>query len=75
LMVRAALALDGLPPADATDALAIAMTHLRLGGLLHALEESRGQPGAAAAVESRARVLLALLGKKRPRRPVIRRRA
>src|SRR6187549_3282226 len=67
LMVRAALSLDGLPPADASDALAIAMTHLRLGGLLHALEEAREQPGAAAAVESRARVLLALLGKKRPR--------
>jgi crossover junction endodeoxyribonuclease RuvC len=77
LMVRAALSLDGLPPADATDALAIAMTHLRLGGLLQALDDARGEsgPGAAAAVESRARVLLALLGKKRPRRPLIRRRA
>ncbi len=74
LMVRAALALDSLPPVDASDALAIAMTHLRLGGLLHALEEAKGS-GATEAVESRARVLLALLGKKRPRRVTIRRRA
>jgi crossover junction endodeoxyribonuclease RuvC len=75
LMVRAALSLDGLPPADASDALAIAMTHLRLGGLLHALEEAGQRPGAGAEVESRARVLLALLGKKRPRRVAVRRRA
>ena len=31
MMVRALLGLDGLPPSDAADALAIAMTHLRLG--------------------------------------------
>jgi len=76
LMVRAALSLDGLPPADAADALAIAMTHLRLGGLLQALQDSREAPGAAndPGVESRARVLLALLSKKRPRRVVARRR-
>ena len=72
LMVRAALSLDGLPPADASDALAIAMTHLRLGGLLSALEEAGGN---GAAVDSRARVLLALLSKKRPRRVAARRRA
>lgn len=72
LMVRAALSLDGLPPADASDALAIAMTHLRLGGLLSALEEAGGN---GAAVDSRARVLLALLSKKRPRRVAPRRRA
>ena len=75
LMVRAALALDGLPPSDASDALAIAMTHLRLGGLLSALTEAGEAAGAASAVDSRARVLLALLGKKRPRRLVVRRRA
>jgi crossover junction endodeoxyribonuclease RuvC len=75
LMVRAALALDSLPPADASDALAIAMTHLRLGGLLTALEEARETPGGAASADSRARVLLALLGKKRPRRIAVRRRA
>jgi len=74
LMVRAALALDALPPADATDALAIALTHLRLGGLLHALEEAGEKGAAAAATDSRARVLLALLSKKRPRRVVVRRR-
>ena len=75
LMVRAALSLDALPPADAADALAIAMTHLRLGGLLHALEEANVRDPASASTDSRARVLLALLGKKRPRRVVIRRRA
>jgi len=75
LMVRAALALDGLPPVDASDALAIAMTHLRLGGLMHALEEaSEAAPGRAAA-DGRARVLMALLGKKRPRARLPRRRA
>jgi len=77
LMVRAALALDGLPPTDASDALAIAMTHLRLGGLLQSLQDARQAPGATASdsgVESRARVLLALLSKKRPRRVVARRR-
>jgi crossover junction endodeoxyribonuclease RuvC len=75
MMVRAALALDGLPPADATDALAIAMTHLRLGGLLSALEGSGADlESSGAARTSRARVLLALLSKKRPRRVVIRRR-
>jgi crossover junction endodeoxyribonuclease RuvC len=73
LMVRAALALDSLPPADASDALAIAMTHLRLGGLLHALEEAGARSNGGAAAESRARVLLALLGKKRPRQISVRR--
>lgn len=77
LMVRAALALDALPPADAADALAIAMTHLRLGGLLNALSEARSEAAGPASPkqDSRARILLALLGKKRPRRPVLRRRA
>ena len=75
LMVRAALALDGLPPADAADALAIAITHLRLGGLLNALQEAAQRPGGDPSTDSRARVLLALLGKKRPRRVAVRRRA
>lgn len=75
LMVRAALSLDSLPPADAADALAIAMTHLRLGGLLSALEESQQAGETGRGVEGRARALLALLGKKRPRRVVARRRA
>ncbi len=75
LMVRAALALELLPPADAADALAIAMTHLRLGGLLSALEEATDPGASGRGVEARARALLALLGKKRPRRPIVRRRA
>jgi crossover junction endodeoxyribonuclease RuvC len=75
LMVRAALALDSLPPVDASDALAIALTHLRLGGLLSSLADAGRGESAAAGVDSRARVLLALLGKKRPRRLVVRRRA
>lgn len=75
LMVRAALALDGLPPVDASDALAIAMTHLRLGGLLHALEEATEAGPGRAAADGRARVLMALLGKKRPRSRLPRRRA
>jgi hypothetical protein len=77
LMVRAALSLDALPPSDAADALAIAMTHLRLGGLLSALSEARAEATGPVGPkqDSRARILLALLGKKRPRRPVIRRRA
>ncbi|HYJ09427.1 MAG TPA: crossover junction endodeoxyribonuclease RuvC [Polyangiaceae bacterium] len=76
LMVRAGLSLDALPPSDAADALAIAMTHLRLGGLLSALSEAQAEASAAGArPDSRARILLALLGKKRPRRGLLRRRA
>lgn len=75
LMVRAALGLDSLPPADAADALAIAITHLRLGGLLHALQEAAERPTPGAGVENRARLLLSLLDKKRPRRVQVRRRA
>lgn len=75
LMVRAALALDALPPVDASDALAIAMTHLRLGGLLSALAQSTEAVAAAGAADKRARVLMALLGKKQPGRGGLRRRA
>jgi crossover junction endodeoxyribonuclease RuvC len=61
MMVRALLALDALPPADAADALALAITHLRIGSLMRALRPS--------ANESENRVsangLRALLGKKR----------
>jgi crossover junction endodeoxyribonuclease RuvC len=39
LMIRAVLALAETPPADAADALALAVTHLRLGGLLERLGE------------------------------------
>ncbi len=74
MMVRAALALDALPPLDASDALAIAMTHLRLGGLLSALA-SASDDAKAPVLDSRARVLMALMGKKRGRSRVPRRRA
>ncbi|HEY4107002.1 MAG TPA: crossover junction endodeoxyribonuclease RuvC [Polyangiaceae bacterium] len=61
MMVRALLALDALPPADAADALALAITHLRIGSLMRALRPSEN--------ESENRVsqsgLRALLGKKR----------
>jgi len=61
MMVRALLALDALPPADAADALALAITHLRIGTLMRALEPKDG--------ESEGRItqngLRALLGKKR----------
>jgi len=39
LMVRAVLSLDQVPPSDAADALALAVTHLRLGPLLERLGE------------------------------------
>ena len=38
LMVRALLALDAPPPSDAADALAVAITHLRIGSLPSAVE-------------------------------------
>lgn len=61
MMVRALLALDALPAADAADALALAITHLRIGALMRALRPSQ--------IESENRVtasgLRALLGKKR----------
>jgi crossover junction endodeoxyribonuclease RuvC len=37
LMVRAMLALDGTPPLDAADALALAITHLRVGTMAQKL--------------------------------------
>lgn len=39
MMIRAVLGLDALPPSDAADALALAVTHLRLGPLLERLGE------------------------------------
>ena len=61
MMVRAMLALDALPPADAADALALAITHLRIGALLQALRPQLGAGGKPASENS----LRALLGKKR----------
>lgn len=61
MMVRAMLALDRLPPADAADALALAITHLRIGALLQALrpKDHSGENKVTASG------LRALLGKKR----------
>jgi len=61
MMVRALLALDRLPPADAADALALAITHLRIGTLIEALRPKDAE------VQSKvsATGLRALLGKKR----------
>jgi crossover junction endodeoxyribonuclease RuvC len=41
LLVRAMLALDALPPSDAADALALALTHLRQAPLAEALARVR----------------------------------
>ncbi len=61
MMVRALLALDALPPADAADALALAITHLRIGGLIQALRPK--DKGGAQRVSNSG--LRALLGKTR----------
>lgn len=42
LMVRAVLGLEALPGEDATDALAVALTHSRVGGFAHATVEESG---------------------------------
>ena len=62
MMVRALLALDALPQADAADALALAITHLRIGTLMEALRPKDG------ATKVSANGLRALLGKKRRKR-------
>ncbi|HET7542738.1 MAG TPA: crossover junction endodeoxyribonuclease RuvC [Polyangiaceae bacterium] len=61
MMVRALLALDRLPPADAADALALAITHLRIGSLIEALRPK----SASEQSKISAPGLRALLGKKR----------
>jgi crossover junction endodeoxyribonuclease RuvC len=61
MMVRALLALDALPPADAADALALAITHLRVGALMRALRPNDAD--GPARVSSAG--LRALLGKQR----------
>lgn len=43
MMIQAVLGLDELPKADAADALALAVTHLRLGEQVRRLERLRGQ--------------------------------
>ncbi len=47
LMVRAVLDLATLPGADATDALALAITHTRIGGYQEALRQAGGGRGPA----------------------------
>jgi crossover junction endodeoxyribonuclease RuvC len=47
MMVRTLLALPALPPSDAADALALAITHLRLEPLARALADSAGGSAAA----------------------------
>lgn len=59
LVIKALLALDELPGADATDALALAITHLRVGPLKEALAS---RPDSSA--------LAALVSRRRPRRPL-----
>lgn len=59
LMVRAVLGLPEPPASDAADALALAITHLRVGTLVRALEE------AAPSANSPRQRLLAALGQKR----------
>jgi len=65
MMVRALLALDALPPADASDALALAITHLRIGALMQALRPKDGTGDHRVSAHG----LRALLGKKRRTRP------
>jgi crossover junction endodeoxyribonuclease RuvC len=66
-MVRAILALPEVPPSDAGDALALALTHLRLGPLQEALERSQAGVEARRPVGSRVQktALETLLQKKR----------
>ncbi len=69
-MVRAILALREVPRSDAGDALALALTHLRLGPLQEALERSQAGAGFRGLDGPRApkTALESLLQKKRRRR-------
>jgi crossover junction endodeoxyribonuclease RuvC len=62
LMVRAVLSLDALPPPDAADALALAITHLRIGTLLKALRTDSPDEGNA---QQRLRALIAAKRRRR----------
>lgn len=59
-MVRAVLRLDELPASDAADALALAVTHLRVGALIEAVSAVRGN-------EPRENLLALLRKSRRPR--------
>lgn len=68
LMVRAVLGLDQLPAGDAADALALALTHLRLGrGMPNALENGSAR---RTSPEAALRALLHARGRQRGRRPL-----
>jgi len=64
LMVRAVLGLAEPPASDAADALALAITHLRVGTLIRALSEAAPDP------RSPRQRLLVALGQKRRARPL-----
>jgi crossover junction endodeoxyribonuclease RuvC len=57
LMVRAVLALQELPRSDAADALALAVTHLRLGQSLAALADRPAPRGGRRAADALARLV------------------
>ena len=64
MMIRAVLGLPELPPADAADALALAVTHLRLGPVAQRLAERPTKPAQARENPALARLLR---GQRRPR--------
>jgi crossover junction endodeoxyribonuclease RuvC len=70
-MVKAVLRLAEEPPADAADALALAVTHHRLGSLLGAIRRQSQPPQGEVAerVLKRGAAVAVLLGPKRGRRP------
>jgi crossover junction endodeoxyribonuclease RuvC len=55
LVIKAMLALEELPGADATDALALAVTHLRIGPLVEALAQRPQSPALVALLTQRPR--------------------
>ncbi len=66
LMIRAVLALDELPRSDAADALALAITHLRLGPVAEKLAAKRSPRASSASNPA----LAALLGRRGGRKPM-----
>ncbi|MGC4087308.1 MAG: crossover junction endodeoxyribonuclease RuvC [Polyangiaceae bacterium] len=61
-MVRAMLGLPKAPPSDAADALALAITHLRLGSLISSVSSAEAAPGSP-----RERLLRLIQGGRRRR--------
>lgn len=66
-MVRAMLGLAKPPPSDAADALALAITHLRLGSLITSLPEPRTDSSGNAVESPRERLLRLVQGGRRRR--------